>query len=109
MAHTVEGPLCGATGHEKTQPMSHDQNFKNLILDYPHQAIAFFAAAEARAVDAGARIRPIREEQLQQNPGPLRTQTLDSAALHPDYGERCRWIAECLPESPHRRDGPANS
>jgi len=25
--------------------MSHDQNFKNLILDYPRQAIAFFAAA----------------------------------------------------------------
>jgi len=27
--------------------MSHDQNFKNLILDYPHQALAFFAAEEA--------------------------------------------------------------
>ena len=49
--------------------MSHDQNFKNLILDYPHQAIAFFAAAEAQAVDAGARIVPIREEQLQERLG----------------------------------------
>ena len=49
--------------------MSHDQNYKNLILDYPHQAIAFFAAAEARAVDPGARILPIREEQLQERLG----------------------------------------
>jgi hypothetical protein len=49
--------------------MSHDQNFKNLILDYPRQAIAFFAAAEAQAVDAGARIVPIREEQLQERLG----------------------------------------
>ena len=30
--------------------MSHDHNFKNLILDYPHQAIAFFAAVEAQAI-----------------------------------------------------------
>jgi len=27
--------------------MDHDQNYKNLILDYPHEAIAFFAATEA--------------------------------------------------------------
>ena len=47
--------------------MSHDQNFKNLILDYPRQAIGFFAAAEAQAVDAGARLLPIREEQLKTN------------------------------------------
>ena len=44
--------------------MSHDQNFKNLILDYPREAIAFFAAAEAAALvsatgggDAGALYR----------------------------------------------------
>ncbi len=49
--------------------MSHDHNFKNLILDYPHQAIAFFAAVEAQAVDAGARILPIREEQLKERLG----------------------------------------
>ena len=46
--------------------MSHDQNFKNLIVDYPHQAIGFFAAVESHAVDAGARILPIREEQLKE-------------------------------------------
>jgi len=35
--------------------MAHDQSFKNLILDYPRQALAFFAAEEARniAADAG--------------------------------------------------------
>ncbi len=49
--------------------MSHDQNFKNLIVDYPHQAIGFFAAAEAQAIDAGARILPIREEQLKERLG----------------------------------------
>ncbi len=49
--------------------MSHDQNFKNLILDYPHQAIGFFAAVEAQAVDTGARILPIREEQLKERLG----------------------------------------
>jgi hypothetical protein len=49
--------------------MTHDQNFKNLILDYPHHAVSFFAEAEAQAVDAGARILPIREEQLQERLG----------------------------------------
>jgi len=41
--------------------MNHDQNFKNLILDYPRQALAFFAADEADAVGA-ARITPVRQE-----------------------------------------------
>ena len=27
--------------------VSHDQNFKNLILDYPRDALAFFAPEEA--------------------------------------------------------------
>ena len=57
-----------STAHEPGS-MSHDQNFKNLIVDYPHQAIGFFAAAEAQAVDAGARILPIREEQLKERLG----------------------------------------
>ena len=34
-----------------------------------HQAIGFFAAVEAQAVDAGARILPIREEQLKERLG----------------------------------------
>lgn len=49
--------------------MSHDQNFKNLILDYPQDAVRFFAAAEAQAIDAGVRILPIREEQLHERLG----------------------------------------
>ncbi len=49
--------------------MSHDHNFKNLILDYPREAIGFFAAVEAQAVGAGARILPIREEQLKERLG----------------------------------------
>jgi len=44
--------------------MSHDQNFKNLILDYPREAVHFFAAAEAMQVDQGARILPIRSENM---------------------------------------------
>ncbi|TCT20091.1 DUF4351 domain-containing protein [Thiobaca trueperi] len=49
--------------------MSHDQNFKNLILDYPREAIAFFAAAEASALDDAVRILPVRQEQLQERLG----------------------------------------
>jgi hypothetical protein len=48
---------------------SHDQNFKNLILDYPREALAFLAAEEARAIDAGCRIIPVREEQLKERLG----------------------------------------
>lgn len=44
--------------------MDHDQNFKNLILDYPRQALAFFAAYEANGIDESASITPIRQEQL---------------------------------------------
>ena len=50
-------------------PPSHDQNFKNLILDYPRQALAFFAAAEAQGIDDTVRITPIRQEQLKQRLG----------------------------------------
>jgi hypothetical protein len=49
--------------------MTHDQNFKNLILDYPREAIALFAAAEARAIEAEARVTPVRQEQLQERLG----------------------------------------
>jgi len=48
--------------------MSHDQNFKNLLLAYPHQAVAFFAATEAAAIGA-AHITPVRQEQLQEHLG----------------------------------------
>ena len=35
--------------------VSHDQNFKNLIIDYPRDARAFFAAEEAPGPDDGSR------------------------------------------------------
>lgn len=47
----------------------HDQNFKNLILDYPLQALEFFAAEEVTADFAQARIIPIRQEQLKNRLG----------------------------------------
>ena len=49
--------------------VSHDQNFKNLILDYPRDALAFFAPEEAPAPDDPVRIVPVRQEQLQQRLG----------------------------------------
>ena len=48
---------------------SHDQNFKNLILDYPRQALEFFAAAKGLDLGQGARITPIRQEQLKSRLG----------------------------------------
>ncbi|MYE12719.1 MAG: hypothetical protein F4X99_13920, partial [Gammaproteobacteria bacterium] len=38
--------------------VSHDQNFKNLILDYPRHALAFFAAEEAPGPEDDVHIRP---------------------------------------------------
>jgi len=49
--------------------VSHDQHFKNLILDYPREALAFFASEEAGALDATVQITPIRQEQLQERLG----------------------------------------
>lgn len=49
--------------------LSHDQNFKNLILDYPVQALQFFVPAEAEDIDERVSIRPIRQEQLKDRQG----------------------------------------
>ena len=49
--------------------MDHDHNFKNLILDYPQQALELFAADEATFIDNDARIVPIRQEQLKERLG----------------------------------------
>ena len=51
------------------EPISHDQNFKNLILDYPREALEFFAASEARAIPPEAQITPVREELLKERLG----------------------------------------
>ncbi|MDO4684062.1 MAG: hypothetical protein Q4B17_14945, partial [Lautropia sp.] len=45
-------------------PQSHDQDFKNLILDYPLAALAFFVPEEARRLGPEVRIIPVRQEQL---------------------------------------------
>lgn len=55
---------------------SHDQNFKNLILDYPRQALAFFAPDDAADIDHSALITPIRQELLKNRLGD-RFQELD--------------------------------
>jgi Domain of unknown function (DUF4351) len=47
----------------------HDQNFKNLILDYPREALAFFAQEEAGENLSQARIIQIRQEQLKDRLG----------------------------------------
>ena len=70
-------PMCCTTGNG----MNHDQNFKNLILDYPRQALEFFAAAEAGALAwETARITPVRQEQVQERLGE-RFRELDTPLL----------------------------
>ena len=49
--------------------VSHDQNFKNLILDYPRDALDFFAPSEAPAAGDDVTVTPVRQEQLQQRLG----------------------------------------
>ena len=49
--------------------VDHDQNFKNLILDYPQQALRFFANKEIDDDLSDARIIPLREEQLKESLG----------------------------------------
>ena len=44
--------------------VSHDHNFKNLIVEYPRQALEFFAPGEAPARDDEANCVPVRQEQL---------------------------------------------
>ena len=44
--------------------VSHDHNFKNLIVEYPRQALEFFAPGEAPARDDAASCVPVRQEQL---------------------------------------------
>ena len=43
-------------------PFSHDHNFKNLILDYPREALAFFAADVGFTLQDDIRVTPLRQE-----------------------------------------------
>ena len=68
--------------------VNHDQNFKNLILDYPRAALEFFAAAEAPAPHDAVRVVPVRQEQLQERLGG-RWRELDVPLLvHWEHGGR---------------------
>ena len=49
--------------------VSHDQNFKNLIIEYPRQAIELFSPEEARHIGPKARVVPLRQEQLKERLG----------------------------------------
>ena len=49
--------------------VSHDQNFKNLIIDYPRQAIELFASEVALLLDDTVKITPIRQELLKDRLG----------------------------------------
>jgi len=58
----------------------HDQNFKNLILDYPVQSLEFFAGEESGIDLSQARIIPLRQEQLKERLGD-RFRELDTPLL----------------------------
>ena len=60
--------------------VSHDQNFKNLILDYPRHALTFFAPREAPGPEDDVHILPLRQEQLQERLG-QRYHELDTPLL----------------------------
>ncbi len=60
--------------------VSHDQNFKNLIVDYPRDALAFFAPEEAPAPEDDVRILPLRQEQGKERLGD-RYRELDTPLL----------------------------
>ena len=57
----------------------HDQNFKNLILDYPRQSLEFFAGKKIPDL-SGARIIPVRQEQMMERLGE-RFRELDTPLL----------------------------
>ena len=49
--------------------VSHDQNFKNLIVDYPRDSLALFAPVEVPRPADDVRIVPVRQEQLKDSLG----------------------------------------
>ncbi len=61
-------------------PAGHDQNFKNLIVDYPREALALFAPEEAPAPEEAAQVVPVRQEQLKERLGD-RFRALDTPLL----------------------------
>jgi hypothetical protein len=64
-----ESWVCWLSIHTPEANVSHDQNFKNLIIDYPRESVQFFAPDEAAEVDQQVRVIPVREEQLKDRLG----------------------------------------
>ncbi|WP_068634757.1 hypothetical protein [Thauera butanivorans] len=64
--------------HEKSWHSEGIAGTQKLILDYPRQALEFFAQAEAQGIDDSARITPIRQEQLKERLGVSRTPIIPS-------------------------------
>jgi len=88
--------------------VSHDHNFKNLIVEYPRQAIEFFAPGEAPKPDDEASFVPVRQEQLKDSLGG-RFRALDTPLLVEWADGRREAVAFALEEesdwrrfSPHR-------
>jgi len=65
----MEGFRSGRLAGVFQMSWTHDQNFKNLILDYPRQSLEFFAAEEAGEMTPDVRITPVRQEQLKDRLG----------------------------------------
>jgi len=63
----LDNPTKPQTG--KNNLITHDQNFKNLILDYPRESLMFFAEKEARDLPPDVKITPVRQEQLKDRLG----------------------------------------
>ena len=60
--------------------VSHDHNFKNLIVEYPRDALEFFAPEEAPGPDDEASFVPVRQELLKERLG-SRFRALDTPLL----------------------------
>ena len=85
--------------------VSHDQNFKNLIVDYPREALAFFAPEEAPLSDDEASIVPVRQEQLKERLGD-RFRELDAPLLVEWADGRAPIVFALEAESDARRFSP---
>ena len=85
--------------------VSHDQNFKNLFLDYPRQALAFFAAEEAPQPGDDVSIVPMRQEQLKERLGD-RFRELDAPLLVEWADGRAPIVFALEAESDARRFSP---
>ena len=83
--------------------VSHDHNFKNLIVEYPREALAFFAPDEAPGPDDEASFVPVRQELLKERLGG-RFRALDTPLLVESADGRREAVAFALEqESDWRR------